>query len=80
MIGKVIGINSRKGLVAVDTTDGITIFELLGGYEINIGDTISGNLDTHEGETLYNKSQNEAIDVYIEAIHCSLEHAKEMLR
>jgi hypothetical protein len=80
MIGKVIGYNSNKGMAAVKTNNGITVFKILGGYDISLDDEIEGNLNTHAGEKLLNKTKNEVIEVFIEGIQCSTEVAEDMLK
>jgi hypothetical protein len=49
MKGKVISINSRKGFIAIETSDGITAVELLGAYDVVLGVVVSGNLENLGG-------------------------------
>ena len=53
MIGKVRAINQQKGFIAVET-DGneFSVIELLGGYDVEIGDVISGDLESLGGKTV----------------------------
>lgn len=46
---------------------------------VEIGDVISGNLDSHEGETLINLSKNEKMDVYIQGINCTSLNAQKLM-
>lgn len=57
MEGRVISINPHKGFIAIKTDGGITVVELLGGYEVEVEDIISGDLESHGGETLFNETQ-----------------------
>jgi hypothetical protein len=75
MKGTVIAMNLPKGFVAVETTTDITIVELLGGYKVEIGDVITGNLNNLGGGSLYSETQQEEMDVFVQDIHCSSEVA-----
>lgn len=66
MKGIVTHIDYQNGFVTVETNIGSTVFELLGDYEINIGDVIIGNLDFLGEEQLKNSSAGETIDVFIQ--------------
>jgi hypothetical protein len=72
-------VNPRKGFVAVQTSNGITVFELLGGYEVNVGDKIRGDFDALGGETYYNVTESEEMDVFVQGIHCSPDSARQMM-
>jgi len=78
MQGNVISMNQQKGLYAVQTDLGTTVFEILGGYDIEMDDLISGNQDTHAGEILTNVTQGEKMDVFIQGIHCTPSNAKKL--
>ncbi len=56
----------KNGFIEVQTSTFISIIELLGDYKIEIGDEVEGNLDSLGGEKLYNISQNEHIEVFIQ--------------
>jgi hypothetical protein len=66
--GTVYAINPRRGMVAIATPDnGFTIIELLGSYEVDVGDAISWDNDTGLGsETYRNETRNEAMDVFVQ--------------
>ncbi len=66
MTGTVSNIDYQKGFVTVKTNCGYTVFELLGDYEINIGDVIIGNLDSLGGEKLKNSSTETIMDVFVQ--------------
>lgn len=78
-MARVIGVNPHKGFIAVQTDGGITVFELIGGYEVNIGDSIRGDFETHGGETYHNDTSGEEMDVFVQGIHCSPEVARRMM-
>ena len=76
MNGQITFINQRRGMAAVLTSNGgFTVIELLGGYDVQIGDVVSGDLESHGGETIYNNTQMESMDVYIQGIHCTKQNA-----
>ena len=79
MKANVITINHKKGVVAVETANGITVFELLGGYEVELGDIISGRLESLGSETFRNETKQENLDVYVQGIHCSPQIAKQLM-
>ena len=78
-MARVVGVNPRKGLVAVQTDTGITVFELLGGYEVSVGDSIRGDFETHGGETYFNITTGDEMDVFVQGIHCSPDVARRMM-
>ncbi len=47
----------RIGFAAVETEGGITVFELMGGYEIEKGDIISGDLESLGGEIVTSRKK-----------------------
>jgi len=69
MKGKVTLINPNRGMAALVTeNDEYTSFEPL-GHDIELGDIISGDLESVGGETWYNETQMEKIDVAVEDIY-----------
>jgi hypothetical protein len=56
----------ENGFVEIQTNSFIAVVELIGGYEVEVGDEISGQLDNLGGETIYNISQYEEVDVFIQ--------------
>ncbi|EJD6474877.1 hypothetical protein ACUBYX_002157 [Providencia rettgeri] len=68
--GVIVHIEHRIGWVAIrDEIGEITIAELIGGYDVEKGNIITGNLHSEGGETFYNLSTDEELDVYVEYIH-----------
>ncbi|MDO0944617.1 hypothetical protein [Chromohalobacter israelensis] len=81
MRGKVIGINHNRGLIAIQVDEGdITVAEMLGGYSVELGDVIRGDLETVAGETFYNITKSEEMEVFVEGWGCDLHGAKMMMR
>jgi hypothetical protein len=79
MKGNVRFLNLQYGLVAAETSEGFTIFEILQCCAIDIGDEISGPLGSSGAETLYNMTKDEHFEVSIENTHCSRVEATELL-
>ena len=80
MIGKVRAINNQKGFIAVETdSNEFSVIELLGGYEVEIGDVISGDLETLGGEEVINKTQDEEMDVFIQDCHCDVRRVRQLM-
>jgi hypothetical protein len=52
--------------------------EMLGGYDIELGDFVSGNLHSHGGENLFNERQFTTMLVLIQGIQCSASVARQM--
>lgn len=68
MKGVIKHINSARGMVAVLTDDGsYSVFELLGGDSVEIGDVVSWNNDTGlGGEEITNHTQGERFEVFFQ--------------
>lgn len=71
MKGIVVMINHRKGFIAVQIDEGVSVIELLGDFRVELEDIISGNLDSCGEEYLFNETQEEKMDTYIQATGCS---------
>lgn len=56
----------KDGLIEVQAETCISVIELLGAYEVEVGDEIEGDLDNLGSEELLNLSQVENMDVYIQ--------------
>ena len=69
--GRVVNVNPDKGLMAVETSSGVTVLELLGPFEIEEGDCISGNLHSDETEICMNLTRSESLDIRVESTSCS---------
>lgn len=65
MISKVVRILPNGNLILRSETY-TSIVELIGGYEVSVGDKIKGNISSLGGETLFNLTQNEEMDVCIQ--------------
>ncbi len=72
-------LNPKRGMAAIETSNGYTVFEILGDYDVEIGDEISGDLDAHGGETFKNISKEEDIEVYVEAIQATEQNARQLI-
>jgi hypothetical protein len=81
MLGTVIGINRRKGFIAIrlDGDGDITVAELLGDYDIDLRDRIRGDLEALGGEDFYNLTKQEELDVYVQGTGCSDYNARLLL-
>lgn len=68
MKGVIKHINASRGMVAVLTEDGsYSVFELLGGDSVELGDVVSWKDDTAlGGEQITNHTQNEQFEVYFQ--------------
>ena len=82
MQGIVKMINPTRGMIAVEVdTNDFTVMEILeASSDVEIGDTISGNLDQHAGETVTNLTKNEKMSVFIEGINCTPLNAKNLIK
>lgn len=81
MKGKVYLINHNKGWIAILTeNDQFSIVEVLEMFLPDIGDIISGNLESLGGETLFNVTQKENMDVYIQDIFADKKSASRQLQ
>lgn len=81
MLGTVVHFDQRTGLVAIrDSNESITLAEVLGGYDIENGNIISGNLHSYGGEDFFNKTTNEYISVYVEYVGLNDRQAIEAIQ
>lgn len=81
MQGIVKGSNINKGFIAVEVNPGeYSILELLGGYDVEIGDVIAGPLESLGEEEVINITQSETMDVFIQEIYCNLQSAQILMR
>ena len=82
MKGIVKMINRKRGMIAVEVdANDFTVIEILEmSYDVEIGDVISGNLDSHAGGTLINLSKNEKMDVFIQGTNCTSQNAENLMR
>lgn len=67
MKGTIVHVEHRIGWIAIrDVRGEITIAELLGGYDVEKGHIISGNLHMLGSETFVNHSTEEKLSVFVE--------------
>ena len=79
MKGIVRFLNLQNGLVAVETNEGFTVFEILERCALDIADEITGPLGSSGEVTLRNVTKGESFDVSIENIHCNRAEAIKLL-
>lgn len=79
MNAKVEIINNKRGMIAAKSEDGeYVIVELLGGYDLEIGDIISHNDFYSMGsEEYYNISKSEMMSVYVQNVCGNFQQAKK---
>ncbi len=70
-IGRVVNVNPDKGLIAVETSSGVTVLELLGRFDVEEGDCVSGNLTSGETEICMNLTRSKSLDIRVESASCS---------
>lgn len=81
MKGIVRFINPKRGLAAVEIDSGFTVFEILEmSCALEIADEISGDLEANGGERFINITKSETMEVFIEGVMCSKEHALSLMR
>lgn len=79
MKGTVVFVNPRNGFVIVQVDGGdYCVLELLGGYDVTVGDVLSGRLAVQGGESVRNETQGETVSVFIQGVHCSASTAQAM--
>lgn len=80
MKGIVHYINQQRGMVAVLTEQGYSIFEIIGSDNIEVGDSVSWRDDTVlGGETLTNHTQGERYEVYFQNHHVHQSQLRQQL-
>jgi len=80
MVGRVVKVNYRRGLVIFEDDIGdYGYFEVLGGDDFEPDDIIVGNLHSLGGETIVKQNTNEKVEVYIEDYGMSYKIAMEMV-
>ena len=68
MKGTIVAINEQRGMVAVQTeNDDFSVFELLGGDSIELGDEVMWKDDTSRGSTiLTNITEDSKFEVFFQ--------------
>ena len=80
MVGRVVKVNYRRGLVIFEDDIGdYGYFEVLGSDDFEPDDIIVGNLHSLGGETIVKQNSNEKVEVYIEDYGMSYKIAMEMV-
>ncbi|MGY5957430.1 hypothetical protein ACUY4R_001619 [Kosakonia sp. BK9b] len=80
MKGTVVHHEHRIGFIVIRDEKGkFAIAELLGKYDVEMGDVLSGNLQSSGGETLFNQTQDESMEVFIKGYGLSEQDAISML-
>ena len=81
MKGTIREINQIRGMVAVLTEEGnFSIFELLGGDIVEVGDEVQWKNDTGLGsEILTNLSRSESYEVYFQNHHVQKSQLRQQL-
>ncbi|MBO8169332.1 MAG: hypothetical protein H0Z35_09145 [Thermoanaerobacteraceae bacterium] len=80
MKGTVAIINHKIGWIAVLTeNNNFTIAEVLEYSLPELGDIISGNLESLGSETFYNNTKEEEFDVFVQDIYADFTQAKKQL-
>lgn len=79
MRGQVRAINPARGIVAIETPGGFTIIELAGD-EVELGDVLAWEDATAlGGETYYNVTQGQVIEVYVQNHHVPRARLRQQL-
>ncbi len=69
-------ISPNQDMIGVETENGhFSILELIGGYAPEVGDIVTGELESLGGEEVLNRTQNEEWDVFIQDIYASKQSA-----
>ena len=56
----------KNGFIEIKSETYTSVVELLGAYNVQIGDKFEGNLESLGGETIHNISQDNYMDVFIQ--------------
>lgn len=81
MIGVVKLFNQHRGMAAVELDGGFSVFEILeDSYSLELGDIISGPLESSGGETVQNITKGETMNVSVEDFHCDRNRAIQLLQ
>ena len=80
MVGRVVKVNYRRGLVIFEDDSGdYGYFEVMGSDDFEVDEVIIGNLHSLGGETIVKQNTNEKVEVYIEDYGMSYKIAMEMV-
>ena len=79
MKATIVRANSKRGMFIFECEDGqIGYFEILGGYDLETGDVVTGEFTGLGGETLENVQTGEELDVFIQD-YCTYDMACKMV-
>jgi len=80
MKGIVVLANHRRGMYAVQIeSSDITVFEILGSPEPELGDVLTGSLDDSCADSFYNQTRGEKLDIIVQGLGCSRQSALTIL-
>ncbi|VAM36520.1 Uncharacterised protein [Enterobacter cloacae] len=81
MRGVVVHHEHRIGYIVIrDQIGEFTVAELLGGYDVEKGHVITGNLHSLGSETFYNETESEELDVIVQNHGLSEHQSIQMIR
>lgn len=81
MRGVVVHHERRTGYIVIrDSFDEFTVAELLGGYDVERGHVISGNLHSLGGETFFNETEDEKLEVFVQRYGMSEHQSTHLIR
>jgi hypothetical protein len=81
MTGTVVAVNQSNGMVVVHTDGGeYSVIEPIGGYDVELGDTVSGNLLSEGSGKIRNVTQYETMDVMVQGVYSSKSSAIASIR
>jgi hypothetical protein len=66
-------VNPKQGQVAVETSSGFTVVEIVDTVDLEVDDELAGDLESLGGGVLRLLPSGEKVDVFIQAIHASQE-------
>lgn len=79
-VGLVVAVNARRGMFIVEIESGdYSVFELLGGVDIAVGDKVRGDLHALGGEELYHLGNGERFSAYGQSGPSSLAACQRLL-
>ncbi|MEI9698927.1 hypothetical protein V5094_13710 [Moellerella wisconsensis] len=79
--GLVVHHEYRIGFIVIQDSDGeYTVAELQGGYDVEKGHIIRGNLDTEGDEIFYNETTGESISVIVQGTGMSEQQSIRMIQ
>ncbi|OAT23532.1 hypothetical protein M977_00441 [Buttiauxella gaviniae ATCC 51604] len=81
MRGTVVHHEKRIGYIVIrDPMGEFTVAELLGGYDVEKGHVISGDLHSLGGETFTNETEEEEIDVFVQSYGMSEQQSIRLIQ